>query len=204
MNQLLFATNNRHKIDEINAAIGHLVQVIGLKDAGIHVDIPEPHPTLEQNATAKSSAIAVLTGRNCFSEDSGLEVPALNNEPGVRSARYAGDGGSSENNIDKVLQKLKGKPDRSARFRTVISLIWQNDQLLFEGVCEGSITEFRRGTSGFGYDSIFLPSGYTKSFGEMDLEEKNRISHRRKAADKLVLFLQQHGGTSGFIKPLLY
>ncbi len=204
MNQLLFATNNRHKIDEINAAIGHLVQVIGLKDAGINADIPEPHPTLEQNATAKSSAIAALTGRNCFSEDSGLEVSALNNEPGVRSARYAGEGGSDENNIDKVLQKLQGKPDRSARFRTVISLIWQNDQFLFEGVCEGSITEFRRGISGFGYDSIFLPSGYIKSFGEMNLEEKNRISHRIKAADKLVLFLQQHGGTFGFIKPPLY
>lgn len=190
--QLLFATNNRHKIEEIQAAIGGVVTVTGLKDAGINIDVPEPHDTLEKNASEKSSVIFALTGVSCFSEDSGLEVEALNGEPGVKSARYAGTG-SSEDNIDKLLRELGNETNRKARFRTVISLIWKGSEYLFEGVCEGRINDERKGTGGFGYDPVFTPEGSDETFAEMTLEEKNQFSHRKKAADQLVLFLQQHG-----------
>lgn len=190
--QLLFATNNRHKIEEIQAAIGGVVTVTGLKDAGINIDVPEPHDTLEKNASEKSSVIFALTGVSCFSEDSGLEVEALNGEPGVKSARYAGTG-SSEDNIDKLLRELGNETNRKARFRTVISLIWKGTEYLFEGVCEGRINDGRKGTGGFGYDPVFTPEGSDETFAEMTLEEKNQFSHRKKAADQLVLFLQQHG-----------
>jgi XTP/dITP diphosphohydrolase len=193
MTTLLFATNNSHKIEEIRSAVGQLVQVIGLKEAGVHIDIPEPHDTLEANASEKSTTIFALTGTSCFSEDTGLEVFSLNNEPGVLSARYAGDGKSSSDNIIKLLDKLKGRPDRRARFRTVISLIWKGEEHLFEGICEGSIADNPRGTQGFGYDPVFIPAGSTLTFAEMTVEEKNAVSHRRKAADQLVLFLQQNG-----------
>ena len=189
---LLFATNNQHKVDEIQLAIGDKIQVKSLKNAGINIDIPEPHNTLEENAIEKSTTIFALTGTNCFSEDTGLEVSALNGEPGVRSARYA-DGRSSDENITKLLKNLHGVTDRSARFRTVISLIWKGKQYLFEGVCAGQILEQRHGDGGFGYDPVFIPDGGNKSFGEMTAEEKNYFSHRKKAADQLVLFLQQHG-----------
>lgn len=192
MTPLLFATNNHHKLQEIRAAVGHLVNVISLDDAGIQIDIPEPHDTLERNASEKSSVIYSLTGVSCFSEDTGLEVYSIGNEPGVQSARYAGEGRSSEENILKLLDKLKGKDDRRARFRTVISLIWKGEEHLFEGICEGAILENKRGDMGFGYDPIFVPAGSSKSFAEMTTEEKNRFSHRKKAADQLVLFLQQH------------
>lgn len=192
MTPLLFATNNQHKIEEMRAAIGHLVQVIGLKDAGVHIEIPEPHDTLEANASEKSQTIYTLTGTSCFSEDTGLEVYALNNEPGVRSARYAGHNSTSEENIVKLLDALKGKTDRRARFRTVISLIWKGQEHRFEGICEGSIAPHARGTRGFGYDPVFVPAGSTLTFGEMDLQAKNGFSHRKKAADQLVLFLQQN------------
>lgn len=192
MTRLLFATNNHHKLEEIKSAIGHLVNVISLKDAGISIDIPEPHDTLEKNASEKSNTIYALTAMSCFSEDAGLEVYTLNNEPGVRSARYAGEGGSTEDNIDKLLDNLNDKRDRSARFRTVISLIWGGREYLFEGICEGRISEARMGQGGFGYDPVFVPDGSSISFGQMDIEEKNRFSHRKKAADLLVLFLQQH------------
>ena len=187
---LLFATNNQHKIDEIQLAVGDNIKVIGLKDAGINIDIPEPHDTLEQNATEKSSTIFAMTATSCFSEDTGLEVSALNGEPGVHSAYYAG-ARSAEQNIDKLLSRLEGKSDRSARFRTVISLIWKGQQHLFEGICEGKITTERSGAGGFGYDPVFIPEGSSKTFGQMDANEKNRFSHRKKAADQLVLFLQQ-------------
>jgi len=191
MTKLLFATNNAHKIEEIRSAIGHLVHVIGLKEAGIDIDIPEPHPTIRENASEKSSVVFARTGISCFSEDTGLEIDALNGDPGVRSARYAGEGKSSEDNIDKVLSALQGVANRKARFRTVISLVWKGSEQLFEGTCEGQILPERQGSSGFGYDAIFLPDGSARSFGQMSLEEKNAFSHRRKAADKLVLFLQQ-------------
>ena len=188
--QLLFATNNQHKIEEIQAVTGNNIKIIGLKDAGIDIDIPEPHDTLEKNATEKSSAIFALTGISCFSEDTGLEVEALNGEPGVRSARYAGTG-SSDDNINMLLNNLSDKTNRRARFRTVISLIWKGTDHLFEGICEGIITNGRKGNGGFGYDPVFMPAGSTKTFAEMSLQEKNKFSHRKKAADQLVLFLQQ-------------
>src|SRR5687767_9174773 len=188
--KLLFATNNQHKIKEIQAATGNKIKVIGLKEAGIDIDIPEPHDTLEKNASEKSSSVFALTGISCFSEDTGLEVEELNGEPGVRSARYAGTG-SSDDNINKLLNNLRHKTNRKARFRTVISLIWKGTEHLFEGICEGIISHDRKGSEGFGYDPVFMPAGSTKTFGEMSLQEKNKYSHRKKAADQLVLFLQQ-------------
>ncbi|MET0244822.1 MAG: RdgB/HAM1 family non-canonical purine NTP pyrophosphatase [Flavitalea sp.] len=190
MISLIFATNNANKVEEIQAAIGSKITVISLDKAGINVDIPEPHPTLEQNATEKSGTIHKLTGQNCFSEDTGLEVEALNGEPGVKSARYAGDDRSFGKNIDKVLNKLEGKGNRRARFRTVISLIWDGKEHQFEGICEGTITQARSGHGGFGYDPVFLPSGSNRTFAEMTVNEKNEYSHRRKAADQLIAFLR--------------
>ena len=190
--KLLFATNNQHKIEEIQSATGDKIKVIGLKDAGISIDILEPHDTLEKNASEKSSTIFALTGISCFGEDTGLEVEALNGEPGVKSARYAGTG-SSEDNINKLLHQLEHQTKRNARFRTVISLIWNGSEHLFSGICEGVIINERKGIGGFGYDPVFMPSGSNRTFGEMEPEEKNRFSHRKKAADQLVLFLQQHG-----------
>lgn len=190
--QLIFATNNQHKVEEIQAAIGHMLEVISLKDAGIDVDIPEPYDTLEENAQEKSRFIHQRTKQNCFSEDTGLETDALNGEPGVKSARYAGEGRDFDANIDKLLNKLGTTSNRSARFRTVISLILEEKEYLFEGICEGQIISERRGANGFGYDSVFKPNGGTRTFAEMTLEEKGSYSHRKKAADKLVLFLQQY------------
>lgn len=191
MIKLIFATNNAHKVAEIQAAIGSKIQVISLREAGIDIDIPEPHDTLEANATEKSRTILNLTGLNCFSEDTGLEVEALNGEPGVKSARYAGEDKAFDKNIDKLLLKLGENPHRQARFRTVISLMWEGQEHLFEGICEGSIIGERRGNGGFGYDPVFVPAGSTLTFAEMTLEEKGAMSHRKKAADKLVSFLQQ-------------
>jgi len=187
---LVFATNNTHKVEEIQAAIGNILEVISLKQAGIDIDIPEPHDTLEANASEKSSTIHRLTGQSCFSEDTGLEVMALNGEPGVKSARYAGEGRSFSANTEKLLSRLSAHPDRRARFRTVISLILDGKEHLFEGICNGRILETPTGNGGFGYDPVFAPDGETRSFAEMSLEEKNHYSHRRKAADKLVAFLQ--------------
>ncbi|HEY4060261.1 MAG TPA: RdgB/HAM1 family non-canonical purine NTP pyrophosphatase [Puia sp.] len=188
--RIIFATNNSHKVEEMQLAIGDQLEVISLRQAGIHIDIPEPHDTLEANATEKSSTIYRLTGGNCFSEDTGLEVTALHGEPGVRSARYAGEDRAFQNNIEKLLYKLDGNPDRRARFRTVISLIWEEKEYLFEGICEGRITEAPDGEQGFGYDPVFVPDGDTRSFARMTPEEKNHYSHRRKAADKLLTFLR--------------
>lgn len=188
--KLIFATNNAHKVQEIQAAIGHQLEVISLKQAGIDIDIPEPHPTLEANATEKSTTIHRLTGGDCFSEDTGLEVEALNGEPGVKSARYAGEDRSFNNNIEKLLYKLQGQSNRKARFRTVMSLIMDGQEHLFEGVCEGRILTSPSGGQGFGYDPVFAPEEDTRSFAEMNMEEKNHYSHRRRAADKLVAFLK--------------
>lgn len=195
MTELIFATNNRHKVEEMQFAIGKQVKIISLKDAGIIKEIPEPHDTLEDNAREKSRVIHDLTGKNCFSEDTGLEVEALNGEPGVKSARYAGEEGSAENNISKLLYELKDKPSKNARFRTVICLILDNKEYLFEGICNGSVVPEKRGSLGFGYDPVFVPEGSDKTFAEMDAEEKNRFSHRQKAASQLVLFLQERYGS---------
>ena len=191
MTPIIFATNNAHKIEEIRAATGHTQEIITLREAGIDIDIPEPHDTLEENALEKSSTIHRLTGKNCFSEDSGLEVAALHGEPGVLSARFAGAHRSDKDNIDLLLHRLMGQPDRRARFRTVISLIWNEHYHLFEGTCEGHILTIPAGENGFGYDPVFVPDGETRSFAQLTLTEKNKYSHRRKAADKLVAFLRQ-------------
>ncbi|MBN9299275.1 MAG: RdgB/HAM1 family non-canonical purine NTP pyrophosphatase [Filimonas sp.] len=188
---LIFATNNQHKVDEIKSVVTNGIDIVTLKDAGIDIDIPEPHDTLEANATEKSSTIHKMTQQNCFSEDTGLEVFSLNGEPGVKSARYAGEGRDFQANIDKLLVNLAGDTDRSAQFRTVISLIWNNKEYLFEGICKGHIISEQKGGKGFGYDPVFVPEGSDKTFAEMTMEEKNKYSHRRKAMDKLLAFLKE-------------
>ncbi len=187
--KLIFATNNQHKIDEIRSVLGKKIEIITLQEAGLNIDIPEPYNTLEENASSKSKTIFDITANNCFSEDTGLEVNVLNGEPGVKSARYAGEGRSFDANIEKLLSNLAGKSDRTARFRTVISLLIDGTETLFEGICEGRIIEKKRGLQGFGYDPVFIPTGSDKTFAEMDIAEKNRFSHRKKATEKLVAFL---------------
>jgi XTP/dITP diphosphohydrolase len=187
--KLIFATNNEHKAEEVKAIVNSSIQIITLKEAGIDLDIPEPHDTLEENATEKSQTIYKLTNTNCFSEDTGLEVTALNGEPGVKSARYAGKGRSFDKNIEKLLQKLQDNPDKSARFRAVISLIIGGKETRFEGICPGRIIDEKRGNLGFGYDPVFIPEGSDRTFGEMSMEEKTLYSHRAKATEKLVKFL---------------
>lgn len=186
---LIFATNNQHKVDEIRAALHGGLEILTMKEAGIDLEIPEPHHTLEENASEKSRVIYQLKNSDCFSEDTGLEVEALNGEPGVKSARYAGEQRSFDDNIDKLLENLKGIENRTAQFRTVISLILNGEEFLFEGICEGKISNERMGEKGFGYDPIFIPKGSTISFAQMSTEQKNEFSHRRKALDKLIEFL---------------
>ncbi len=189
MHKLIFATNNQHKIDEIRSIPNLGYEIISLKEAGINIDIPEPHNTLEENATEKSSVIYKLTGQDCFSEDTGLEVEALNGEPGVKSARYAGEENSFKKNIEKLLLKMQGIENRSAQFRAVLSLMLDGTEYKFEGICKGTILANTKGEDGFGYDPIFLPLGADRTFAEMNMEEKNKYSHRKKAMDKLVDFL---------------
>lgn len=186
---LIFATNNQHKVEEIRSLLTGELNIITLKEAGIDIDIPEPFDTLEENASGKSKTIYDLKGVNCFSEDTGLEVAALDGEPGVKSARYAGESRSFDANIDKLLINLANKKDWSARFRTVISLIIDGQEKLFEGICEGNIIPERRGDKGFGYDPVFVPIGSNKTFAEMSMQEKAQYSHRAKATEKLVEFL---------------
>lgn len=192
MRSLVFATNNRHKIEEMQASLGGQFSIVTLADAGIAVEIPEPYDTLEENAKEKARVIHRMTGLDCFSEDTGLEVAALDGEPGVRSARYAGEPSSSDANIEKLLYRMEGMEHRAARFRTVICLIRMDQMHYFEGICEGTISTETSGTGGFGYDRVFVPTGNARSFGEMDIAEKNRFSHRRKALDLLVNFLNHH------------
>jgi XTP/dITP diphosphohydrolase len=190
MKTIIFASNNQHKADEIRAALGERFSIITLKEAGIDIDIPEPHDTLEANASEKSGTIYTLTGKDCFSEDTGLEVAALDGAPGVKSARYAGEKAAFEDNIDKLLLNLEGKDNREAQFRTVISLVLDGKEYLFEGICPGKILTGRKGKEGFGYDPVFVPEGDERSFAEMDMEEKNRYSHRKKALEKMIQFLK--------------
>ena len=170
--KLIFATNNQHKVEEIRTVLAEGLEIVTLKEAGIDIDIPEPFHTLEENASAKAKTIYDLTTINCFSEDTGLEVAALNGDPGVKSARYAGDNRSFDANIDKLLINLADKTDRTAQFRTVISLIIDGNETQFEGICKGKIIESRKGGQGFGYDPVFIPEGSTKTFAEMDTKEK--------------------------------
>lgn len=188
--KLIFASNNKHKIEELKAFAGAEIEIVSLREAGIDIDIPEPHDSLEENASEKSWTIHRLTGNDCFSEDTGLEIEALNGEPGVKSARYAGERRSFKDNIAKVLSKLSSETNRKARFRAVISLIIDGNETQFEGVCNGKIIYSPQGTEGFGYDPIFIPDGSKRSFAEMSIDEKNRFNHRTKAAAKLVAFLQ--------------
>lgn len=194
MIRLIFATNNDNKVREIQQAIGSRIKVESLKEAGINIDIAEPFDSLEENAVEKARTIFELSSENCFSEDTGLEVASLGGAPGVKSARYAGEGRSSEDNIIRLLSELSGAVDRKARFRTVICLIWNRTYYTFEGICEGVILTEKRGSGGFGYDPVFIPDGSDKTFAEMDLVEKNQFSHRKKAAEKLTLFLQELTG----------
>ena len=191
MRTLTFATNNEKKAEEVRSVLGNGWLIKTLKESGIEIDIPEPHNTLEENAREKSSVIHQLTGGDCFSEDTGLEVETLNGEPGVRSARYAGEERGFDANIEKLLQKMQGSTDRRARFRTVISYIQGNNEFQFEGICNGIIIDEKRGNEGFGYDPVFVPDGDTRTFAEMSMADKNRFSHRKKAMDKLIYFLQE-------------
>ncbi len=187
--EIIFASGNSNKVAEIASKLGDKYVVRGLKDMGITEDIPETANTLEGNASIKSHYLYNKLGCDCFSDDTGLEVEVLGGEPGVRSARYAGEEGDAEKNMDKLLGALSGASNRRARFRTVISLILDGEEHLFEGIVEGLIVEEKRGDKGFGYDPIFVPNGYRESFAEMPLEEKNKISHRARAVEKLIKFL---------------
>jgi XTP/dITP diphosphohydrolase len=189
MKTLLFATHNEHKVEEIRAILNHQFKIISLKDASIDQEIPEPFATLEENAKEKARVIHQLTQKDCFSEDTGLEVDALNGEPGVKSARYAGEERSFEKNIDLLLANLKDVKSRKARFRTVVCLRINGEEKLFDGICKGTIIAEPRGTSGFGYDPVFIPDGSDRTFAEMSLAEKNRFSHRKKAIEKFTSYL---------------
>jgi XTP/dITP diphosphohydrolase len=191
MRELVFATNNQHKVEEVQNKLKGLCKIHTLKEFGCTDDIPEDHDTLEGNASQKSHYLYNKYGCDCFSDDTGLEVEALNGEPGVYSARYAGEGKDSEANMLKLLKNLEGKENRKAQFRTVISLILDGKEYLFEGVVKGKILTEKHGKEGFGYDPIFMPDGYNRSFAELTMEEKNAISHRGHAVEKLFDFLNK-------------
>lgn len=189
--ELVFATNNQHKIREISALLNDDFRILGLTDLKITEDIPEEADTLEENAMFKARFVHERTGMNVFADDTGLEVSALGGAPGVYSARYAGEAKSFDDNIDKLLREMESASERSARFRTVIALILDGKEYLFEGIVEGEIIRERRGTGGFGYDPVFIATGYDMTFAEIPLEEKNRISHRARAMKQLLAFLNE-------------
>lgn len=191
---LIFATNNKHKIREINDILDKNITLIGLSDVNILEDIPEEEPLIEDNALFKARYVYNATGMDVFADDTGLEIEALNGLPGVHSARFAGEGKDSSANIAKVLALLNGIENRKARFRTVIALIFQNREYLFEGTVSGIITGEKRGVEGFGYDPVFIPDGREFTFAQMSLSEKNKISHRAMAFEKLKKFLNQKAG----------
>lgn len=192
MIELVFATNNLHKLREISKAVGENFKIFSLDDINCKDEIPETTDTLEGNASQKSWYIYNKYGKNCFADDTGLEIEALDGKPGVYSARYAGQEHDHERNMDKVLSELKNIETRKARFRTVISLIINGNETLFEGIVNGLILKERHGKNGFGYDPIFQPDGYKRSFAEMDLDVKNKISHRGRAVAKLVEYLKDY------------
>ncbi len=190
--KLVFATNNKHKLEEIRAILGSRIDILSLDDIGCHEDIPETADTLEGNAQIKAQFVYDHYHLDCFADDTGLEVEALNGAPGVFSARYAGgEGHDSEANIKKLLSEMQNKTNRNARFRTVIAFIEQREIRLFEGIVKGCITEEKQGDSGFGYDPIFRPDGFSETFAEMGNEAKNQISHRANAVKKLCEYLAQ-------------
>jgi len=189
--KIVFASNNNHKLSEIKNFIGNDYELLSLSDLCINVDIPEEEPNLEGNALSKAKFVKKLTGLNVFADDTGLEVDALGGLPGVKSARFAGEDKDSSANIDLLLSMLGNNPNRKARFRTVFALIYNNEEFVMDGVVEGVITRDKKGDKGFGYDPVFLPHGATKTFAEMELSEKNLISHRAKALEKLCAKLRE-------------
>ena len=187
--ELVFATNNPNKLSEIRALVSNEIEILSLQDIDCNEQLLETNPTLQENALQKAKYVFENYGFNCFADDTGLEIDALGGEPGAYSARYAGEDCNSDDNIQKVLDKLVGKQDRSANFRTVIALIMDGKEILFEGQCKGSMTKIRSGVEGFGYDPIFIPDRFDITFAEMTKKEKGAISHRGKAVKKLVRLL---------------
>lgn len=190
--KLVFASNNRHKVREISNILDDNITLLSLNDINIFEDIPEDEPLIEGNALFKARYVHNVTGLNVFADDTGLEIEALNGLPGVHSARFAGENKDSSANIEKVLAMLTGIRNRRARFRTVIALIFENNEYLFEGTISGTIIDEKRGREGFGYDPVFIPEGKAETFAQMTLSEKNKISHRAIAFNKLKEFLYQH------------
>ncbi|TFV96288.1 non-canonical purine NTP diphosphatase [Algoriphagus kandeliae] len=189
--KICFATNNPKKIEEVKAALEGKVEIVSLREIGCQEELPETGDTLDHNAFQKARYVKDHYGVDCFADDTGLEVDALQGAPGVYSGRYAGEPRSDERNVDLLLKNMEGKPNRKAQFRTVIALILEGEEYSFEGVAKGEIIEQRRGSQGFGYDPVFVPEGKSETFAELSLEEKNKISHRGKAVAQLVDFLKQ-------------
>ena len=189
--KLVFATNNRHKLEEITRMLKDKYEIISLEEIGCREEIPEDYETLQENALEKARYVKEHYGYDCFADDTGLEIEALGNRPGVYSARYAGPAKNSEDNMHKVLGEMKGEENRKARFRTVIALLLGGEEHFFEGIVEGKILEQQQGEIGFGYDPIFCPEGYRQSFAEMPMEQKNQISHRGQAVRNLAEFLSR-------------
>ena len=192
--KLVFATNNKHKLDEIRAILGDKIELLSLNEINCHDDIPETADTLQGNALIKARYIYDKFGMNCFADDTGLEVDSLGGEPGVYSARYAGEECNPQANMNKLLDNLTGKTDRNAQFRTVIALIIDGEEKLFEGSVKGTISCEKMGDAGFGYDPIFIPEGFSESFAQMSSEMKNSISHRYRATEKLCKYLKENYG----------
>lgn len=192
MIQIVFATNNQNKLKEVQAQLPDEIKLISLKDIGCYEDIPETQKTIEGNAIQKANYIKMKYNKDCFADDTGLEVMALNGAPGVHSARYAGPEKNSKKNIEKLLSSLEKTANRSAQFKTVIALHYKGELIQFEGICEGKITRTAKGSDGFGYDPIFKPSVKDKTFAELTLKEKNEIGHRGIAVAKLIAFFNKH------------
>ena len=190
--KLIFATNNKHKLEEAQSILKNYVEIVSLKDIGCYEDIPETADTLEGNALQKAHFVYNRYHQNCFADDTGLEIIALNNRPGVYSARYAGENCNFEDNMDKVLKELENNPHRQAKFRTVIALLLNGKEYLFEGKVEGEILTFKKGVQGFGYDPIFKPADFDCTFAEMDSTTKNSISHRGLAMQQMLEFLSKY------------
>ncbi|MBN7810043.1 non-canonical purine NTP diphosphatase [Algoriphagus sp. H41] len=188
--KICFATNNQKKIEEVKAALSPDFEIVSLQQIGCHEELPETGDTLEHNAFQKARYVKEHYGIDCFADDTGLEVAALDGAPGVYSGRFAGEPRSDARNIALLLEKMEGKAERQARFRTVIALIWQGEEFSFEGIAEGEILREKVGQGGFGYDPVFRPSGFDKTFAELTLAEKNAISHRGQAVQALIAFLQ--------------
>ena len=190
--ELIVASQNQNKLVEFKKILGDKINLFSLSDIGLNQEIPENEKTIKKNAMFKAKFVNTQTGKNVFADDTGLEIDSLNGEPGVYSARYSGVDRNPDKNIELVLRKLKNKANRNSRFKTIISLIIDGKSVNFEGVVEGKITEEKRGSNGFGYDPIFQPNGYASTFGEMSLKEKNKISHRAIAINKMVQYLKEN------------